>query len=90
MGIIGFHGVSFFGGVTINNVRLTDDLKKAYYSYEQYANALSKGGKHDGADAIIDEVPYIKMFLGKHSNEYAMVKSQPITSGFGFVSTLST
>ncbi|PWA98365.1 glutamate receptor 2.5 [Artemisia annua] len=87
-GIVGFHGGSFFGGVIINNVKLTDNMHKPYYSYEDYANALSKGEKHGGADAIVDEVPYIQMFLGRHSDDYAMLLSQPITSGFGFNSKL--
>uniref|UniRef100_A0A251T550 Uncharacterized protein n=1 Tax=Helianthus annuus TaxID=4232 RepID=A0A251T550_HELAN len=43
------------------------------------------GGKHGGADAIVDEVPYIKMFLSKYSDVCAMVSSQPITFYFGFV-----
>ncbi|GJT77557.1 glutamate receptor 1.2-like protein [Tanacetum coccineum] len=84
-GIVGFHGGSFVEGVTIDNVRLTDNTKKDYYSYEDYANALSKGGNRGGADAILDEVPYIRMFLGMHSDDYAMVLSESCTSGFGFV-----
>ncbi|PWA86273.1 glutamate receptor 2.5 [Artemisia annua] len=84
-GIVGFHGGSFVEGVTINNVKLIDNTNKDYYSYEDYANALSKGGNHGGADAILDEVPYIRMFLGMHSDDYAMVLSESCTSGFGFV-----
>ncbi|GKB45837.1 glutamate receptor 1.2-like protein, partial [Tanacetum coccineum] len=80
-GVVGFHGGSFVEGVTINNVRLIDNTKKDYYSYEDYANALSKGGNRGGADAILDEVPYIRMFLG---DDYAMVLSESCTSGFGF------
>ncbi|KAK1434738.1 hypothetical protein QVD17_00488 [Tagetes erecta] len=87
-GIVGFHGGSFFGGVTVTNTNFTDSKQRSYYSYEDYANALTKGGKHGGADAIVDEVPYIKMFLGKYSNgDYAMVSSEPITSGFAFIFT---
>ncbi|KAI3694765.1 hypothetical protein L1987_77745 [Smallanthus sonchifolius] len=57
-----------------------------YHSYEDYAEALTKGGKHGGADAIIHEIPYIKMFLGKYSNgDYSMVSSKPTTSGFAFI-----
>ncbi|KAI3771387.1 hypothetical protein L6452_02550 [Arctium lappa] len=84
-GIVGFHGGSFFGGVTINNMNFTDSKQRSYYTYDDYAEALSKGGKNGGADAIVDEVPYIKMFLGKYRSDYAMVSSQPITSGFGFI-----
>ncbi|KAI7750585.1 hypothetical protein M8C21_022494 [Ambrosia artemisiifolia] len=55
------------------------------FNVDNYARALSKGGKHGGADAIVDEIPYIKMFLSKYSDGYAMVSSHPITSGFGFI-----
>ncbi|XP_076951017.1 glutamate receptor 1.4-like [Bidens hawaiensis] len=85
-GIIGFHGGSFFGGVTINNTNFTGSNQRPYYSYENYADSLTKGGKHGGADAIVVEVPYIKMFLDKYSNgDYAMVSSEPVTSGFAFI-----
>ncbi|KAJ0640339.1 putative periplasmic binding protein-like I [Helianthus annuus] len=84
-GIFGFNGNSFMRRVTVSNLNFEDHKLRPYYSYQDYAHALWKGGKHGGADAIIDEIPYIKMFLSKYSNGYAMVSSQPITSGFGFI-----
>ncbi|PWA65479.1 solute-binding protein family 3/N-terminal domain of MltF [Artemisia annua] len=84
-GIVGYHGGSFFGGVTVSNLNFTDSKQRSYYSYEDYADALTKGGKNGGADAIVDEVPYIRMFLGRYSNDYAMVSSEPTTSGFAFI-----
>ncbi|PWA70216.1 ionotropic glutamate receptor, metazoa, Periplasmic binding protein-like I [Artemisia annua] len=80
-GTLGFHGGSFVAGVTVNNLKFEDYWHKPYYSYDDYAKALSGGG----ADAIIDEIPYIKMFLGKYSAEYAMISSEPKTSGFAFI-----
>ena len=85
-GIVGFHGNSFMRGLTINNLHFENHNKKPLYSYEDYAHALSEDGDRH-ADAIIDEIPYIKMFLGKYPGEYALVSSQHITSGFGFVCT---
>ncbi|CAH1433107.1 unnamed protein product [Lactuca virosa] len=81
-GIVGFHGGSFMGGVTVRNVHFEGHQKRAYYSYEDYAHALSKDGD---ADAIVDEIPYIKMFLSKYPGDYALVSSEPITSGFAFI-----
>ncbi|PWA68912.1 ionotropic glutamate receptor, metazoa, Periplasmic binding protein-like I [Artemisia annua] len=71
--------------IRISNLHFQDERMRPYSSYEQYAQALSRGGKHGGADAIIDEIPYIKMFLGRFSADYAMIASKPSTSGFGFI-----
>ncbi|KAA8550521.1 hypothetical protein F0562_002205 [Nyssa sinensis] len=38
-----------------------------------------------GVVAIIDEIPYIKLFLVKYPVGYAMITSEPTTNGFGFV-----
>nr|XP_043616658.1 glutamate receptor 1.3-like [Erigeron canadensis] len=82
-GTVGFHGGSL---MTISNLKFKDCREKQYYSYDDYADSLLKGGKHGGADAIVDEIPYIKMFLARYSAEdYAMVSSQPVSSGFGFI-----
>ena len=51
---------------------------------EQYVDAFSKGG----ISAIIDEIPYIKIFLGMYPGDYSMIKSMSTTNGFGFVSDL--
>nr|XP_043611343.1 glutamate receptor 1.3-like [Erigeron canadensis] len=84
-GTVGFHGGSFVAGVTVSNLNFENHRHKPYYSYDDYADALSRGGKHGGADAIIDEIPYIKMFLGKYSSDYAMISPETSTSGFGFI-----
>ncbi|XP_016743342.1 glutamate receptor 1.2 [Gossypium hirsutum] len=55
-------------------------------SPEEYANALSEGAKNGGVSAIIDEMPYISIFLEKYPTRYSMVGSvMPTTNGFGFV-----
>ena len=68
---MGFHGGSFIRGVTVNNLHYEDNRKRACYSYEDYAHDLSD----DKVDAIIDEITYIKMFLGRYSSgDYALVR----------------
>ncbi|KAM7501653.1 hypothetical protein LguiB_000557 [Lonicera macranthoides] len=60
-------------------------FREEYNSSEDYADALKKGSKNGGVDAIIDEIPYIKSFLAKYSADYAMISSDSTTNGFGFV-----
>ncbi|KAI3781669.1 hypothetical protein L2E82_11689 [Cichorium intybus] len=81
VGIVGIHGNSFIKGITVNNADFKNSEKKEFYSFDQYADALSKDGN---VSAIIDEIPYIKMFLGRYPGDYALVSSQPTTSGFAF------
>ncbi|KAJ0111330.1 hypothetical protein Patl1_03145 [Pistacia atlantica] len=56
-----------------------------FRSPEEDANALSRGSKKGGVSAIIDEIPYIKIFLARYSADYSMITSTSSTNGFGFV-----
>ncbi|XP_031105175.1 glutamate receptor 2.9-like [Ipomoea triloba] len=51
---------------------------------EAYDEALRKGSEDGGVDAIMDELPYLKLFLGKYSRKYATVGPTYHTAGFGF------
>ncbi|KAE8701948.1 Detected protein of unknown function [Hibiscus syriacus] len=52
---------------------------------DEYADALSKGSRKGVVSAILDEMPYIKIFLAQHSSDYSLIKSLPTTNGFAFV-----
>ncbi|KAK8569955.1 hypothetical protein V6N13_002663 [Hibiscus sabdariffa] len=54
-------------------------------SPEEYADALRKGSKNGGVSAIIDEMPYLKVFLAKYPADYTVIKSKATSGGFGFV-----
>lgn len=65
-------------------------FREGYNSSEEYADALKKGSKNGGVDGIIDEIPYIKSFLGKYSADYAaLISSESTSNGFGFVSIIN-
>ncbi|KAM1157326.1 hypothetical protein ACFX15_027433 [Malus domestica] len=68
-------------GVTVN---LNFKGMKPYRSAEEYADALSKGSKHGGVSAIIDELPYINIFRAKYSSDYSIIKAKSITNGLAF------
>ncbi|KAM5554256.1 hypothetical protein ABKV19_022571 [Rosa sericea] len=58
---------------------------KKYHTVEQFADALSRGSKHGGVSAIIEEIPYLKIFLAKYPADYSMIKPKLTTNGFGFI-----
>ncbi|KAH7521685.1 hypothetical protein FEM48_Zijuj07G0059100 [Ziziphus jujuba var. spinosa] len=68
-----------------SNLKFNDDRFKLYSSPEEYAEALSKGSKHGGVSAIVDEAPYIKRFVAKYPSDYTL-KTMPMSniSGFGY------
>ncbi|KAL3517899.1 hypothetical protein ACH5RR_020488 [Cinchona calisaya] len=82
---LGIQGGSPLQCFIANNLNFEDSRLQPYYSPEAYADALSRGSKKGGVAAIVDEIPYIMIFLGKSGADYAMVASQSTTSGLGFV-----
>ena len=83
---IGYQMGSFVAGQgVINNLNFKG--LNPLQSAEDFAEALSKGSKHGGVSAIIDEIPYIKIFLARYGNdEFSMIKTASTSNGFGFVS----
>jgi Ligand-gated ion channel. len=59
---------------------------RAYNDLDGFADALAKGSQNGGISAVIDEVPYIKIFLAKHCKGYTMIGPIYKSEGFGFVS----
>lgn len=83
---IGYHAGSPIERVIVNNSKFKDPFLRPYNSLDEYAKALSGGSKKGGVVAIIDEFPYIKLFLAKYGNAYDLVSYEPTSNGFGFVS----
>ena len=63
-----------------------DSSKLRTYNLQTYNAALSKGSKNGGVAAIVDEIPYLKLFLTKYCCKYIMVGPIYSSEGFGFVS----
>ncbi|RLN13531.1 hypothetical protein C2845_PM09G05270 [Panicum miliaceum] len=55
-----------------------------YVTVEEYAEALQRGSGNGGVSAIVDEVPYLKIFLSKYCEGYTMVGPTYKLGGFGF------
>ncbi|KAL8215117.1 hypothetical protein R6Q57_004566 [Mikania cordata] len=82
---IGYHAGSFVEGVIVNNSNFKDPSLLPYTSLAEYKRALEGGSKKGGVVAIMDELPYIKLFLAKYGSAYRLVSYEPSTNGFGFV-----
>ncbi|GAB4824957.1 hypothetical protein Ancab_007829 [Ancistrocladus abbreviatus] len=50
-----------------------------------YASALQRGPKNGGVAAIVDELPYIELFLSSVNCRYKIVGQEFTKSGWGFV-----
>ncbi|GFZ04379.1 glutamate receptor 2.8 [Actinidia rufa] len=57
---------------------------KNYSTLEEYDDALSRGSINGGVAAIIDEIPYIRLFLARYCTKYTLVGPIHKTTGFGF------
>ncbi|KAL8458832.1 hypothetical protein ACS0TY_036367 [Phlomoides rotata] len=79
---IGYQRGSFVGGL-LKNMKYDQSKLRSIYS-EEFDEALSKGSANGGVDAIIDEFPYIRLFLSKYCHKYIMTGPTYGTSGFGF------
>ncbi|KAL4384922.1 hypothetical protein GQ457_15G024610 [Hibiscus cannabinus] len=78
-------GSNITQGVLIDNMNFENDTMKPFFTPDEYADALSKGSRKGGVSAILDEMPYIKIFLAEHPRDFSLIKSMPITNGFAFV-----
>lgn len=63
-----------------------DERKIRSYRTDQYAEALAKGSLHGGVAAILDEIPYLKLFMSKQCGNHSIISRVYKIGGFGFVS----
>lgn len=84
---VGYLEGSFVFGL-LKQMKFDESKLKRYNSSEEYDEALSKGSANGGIAAVIDEIPYIRLFLAKYCSKYTMVGPTYKTGGFGFVSSL--
>ncbi|XVF81316.1 hypothetical protein PTKIN_Ptkin15bG0146200 [Pterospermum kingtungense] len=79
-------GSNIMKGAFISNLNFENYTLKPFRTVQDMATALSKGSENGGVSAILDEIPYIKIFLARYSSDNSLVKSMSTTNGFGFVS----
>ncbi|RAL45831.1 hypothetical protein DM860_018166 [Cuscuta australis] len=85
---VGYQEGSFVTGL-LKFMHLESSKFRNYSTLEEYDEALTKGSQNGGVSAIVDELPYMRLFLAKYCRKYTMVGPTYKTAGFGFVISLT-
>ena len=83
---IGFQESSFARIYMIDTLKINPSRLVPLRTPENYAEALQRGPKNGGVAAIVDELPYVELFL-KDTNRFGIVGPPFTRRGWGFVST---
>jgi len=81
---VGYKKGSFVKDV-LTRMKFDSSKFRSYSTLEEYNDALSRGSKNGGVGAIVDELPYLRLFLNKYCRKYIMVGRTYKAAGFGFV-----
>lgn len=85
---IGYQVGSFAFNYLVGSLHIARSRLISLGSPEEYEKALRLGPSNGGVAAIVDEVPYVELFLANRS-DFGII-GQPFTrSGWGFVSAFS-
>ena len=78
---VGYLNDSFLPGL-LKRLKINESKMIPFNSPEEYNDALSTGR----VAVIVDEIPYLKLFLNKYCHNYTMVGPTYKFDGFGYVS----
>ncbi|GMQ02708.1 hypothetical protein CsSME_00048812 [Camellia sinensis var. sinensis] len=82
---VGYPKVSFIYDI-LKRMNFSDSQLKGYNTVE---GDLDVAFSNQSIVAAFDEIPYLKLFTGRHCSKYTMVAPTHKTGGFGFVYSLS-
>ncbi|KAI3711929.1 hypothetical protein L1987_70478 [Smallanthus sonchifolius] len=80
---VGYQEGSFVRDM-LKDMGFNDSQLKNYSTFEDYDKGLKLGSQKGGVSAIMDELPYIRVFLAKYCNDYTTTGPTYKTAGFGF------
>lgn len=83
---IGYQEGKFSRNYMIEELNIAESRLVPLNSPEQYARALELGPKGGGVAAIVDEVPYVEVFLSTYC-QFRIVGQEFTKNGWGFVSS---
>ncbi|KAI4319854.1 hypothetical protein MLD38_033404 [Melastoma candidum] len=81
---IGVQDGSFAWSYLINELNIAESRLVKLKTAEDYKNALDRGSRGGGVGAIVDELPYIELFLSSTNCQFKTVGQEFTRSGWGF------
>ncbi|XP_010276016.1 PREDICTED: glutamate receptor 3.4-like [Nelumbo nucifera] len=81
---IGYQDGSFARSYMINELNIPESRLVNLRDQEEYADALLRGPKGGGVAAIVDEFPYVEIFLSHNNCKFKIVGQEFTKSGWGF------
>ncbi|KAI0528778.1 hypothetical protein KFK09_001321 [Dendrobium nobile] len=80
---IGYQVGSFAGKYLVEELRISSSRLKVLHNPDEYAAALKLGPDNGGVAAVLDERPYVELFLSTKCS-FAMVGAEFTRGGWGF------
>ncbi|KAI8007199.1 Glutamate receptor 3.4 [Camellia lanceoleosa] len=81
---IGVQDGSFAYNYLIEELNIAESRLRSLKGQEEYTIALRQGPKNGGVAAIVDELPYVELFLYNTQCEFRIVGQEFTKSGWGF------
>lgn len=85
---IGIQEGSFAWKYVVNELNIAESRLVKLKNQEAYGEALRLGPKAGGVAAIVDELPYIELFMSSTNCQYRTVGQEFTKNGWGFVSNV--
>lgn len=86
---IGIQDGSFAYDYLIDELNVGESRLRIMKSQNDYISALQKGPSGGGVAAIVDERPYVELFLSNTKCKFRIVGQEFTKSGWGFVSIIA-
>ncbi|GMH09238.1 hypothetical protein Nepgr_011079 [Nepenthes gracilis] len=86
---VGYQNASFVKGL-LQRLGVSESKLRTYNNPQQLDELLSNGSSNGGIAAVVDEIPYMNLFLDIYCSKYTTVQLPYGTGGFGYVFPLGS
>ncbi|KAI3465635.1 hypothetical protein Pfo_022298 [Paulownia fortunei] len=81
---IGIQDGSFAYNYLVNELNIAESRLRIMKTQDEYVKALQQGPVGGGVAAIVDELPYVELFLSSTKCQFSIVGQEFTKSGWGF------